>query len=220
MRWTHRLAISLAAGVVVFGISAYVGFRQYVGLAEGNMLRVVRAVAAIEAYQQAHHALPKPRKGGGDSGTISYWPNGPSDAWFQPIEYWTDGARYRLTSYGRDRKPGGSGLDGDLSSDDLGETATARGGGPQLPARCRPTFGQFMHDRGGGGEGDFGSGRLMLATCVWAGLSAFLLALGALHRAAPTTRGLLPGLLATIFGTLLIAALYLIPFHLPVVSGH
>lgn len=44
----------------------------------------------------------------------------PVDPWGCPYHYASDGRDFTVVSYGRDGQPGGSGLDEDISSDDLG----------------------------------------------------------------------------------------------------
>lgn len=48
----------------------------------------------------------------------------PKDPWGMAYTYESDGAKFVLKSYGKDKKPGGSGYDRDISSDD--DEATAK----------------------------------------------------------------------------------------------
>jgi general secretion pathway protein G len=77
------------------------------------------------------------------------------DGWNQPFRYSVDGGKYLVVSYGRDGKPGGRGLDCDLTSAD-----------PD-PPRALPTFSQFLFDLPTGG---------VVWTSVFSGVVVFLLA--------------------------------------------
>lgn len=48
-----------------------------------------------------------------------YLKNPPKDAWNSDFEYTLEGGTYVLKSYGKDKTPGGSGLNKDISSDEL-----------------------------------------------------------------------------------------------------
>ncbi len=51
-------------------------------------------------------------------GPDPYIRNVPKDPWGMPYVYESDGSKFVLKSYGKDKKPGGSGYDRDISSDD------------------------------------------------------------------------------------------------------
>lgn len=78
------------------------------------------------------------------------------DKWGRPFMYTVDGDKYLVLSYGRDGKPGGDGLDCDLSSDDI------------CPARAQVPLRQFLFDVPSGG---------MVQVCAITGFFAFLLSL-------------------------------------------
>ena len=40
----------------------------------------------------------------------------PKDAWGQPFHYESDGIEYEIVSYGKNKRPGGEGVDADISS--------------------------------------------------------------------------------------------------------
>ena len=48
----------------------------------------------------------------------------PKDPWGMPYKYESDGSKFVLKSFGKDKKPGGSGYDRDITSDDDEGTAT------------------------------------------------------------------------------------------------
>ncbi len=71
---------------------------------------------AITDYRLTHHALPPSlsqlKREGGDTDYGQY-----PDGWGRPFLYTVRVAHYLVTSYGRDGKPGGTGWDTDLTSD-------------------------------------------------------------------------------------------------------
>lgn len=52
-------------------------------------------------------------------GPEPYLPKYPKDAWKMDLIYENNGSTYTLKSLGKDKKEGGSGLDADISSEDL-----------------------------------------------------------------------------------------------------
>lgn len=142
----------------------------------------------------------------------------PIDWWRRPLHYWTDGTHYRVTSYGRDGRPGGVGLDYDLSSDDLESGRTSTHAWPRIPKQATPTFRQFLSDRGD--ERYPGSGRMMALMCALAGLVAFVfgfVTLGAAVQTRQGVRGTLRRLVITIVGTVFLAMI-ITTLHVP--TGH
>ncbi|MBV9850562.1 MAG: type II secretion system protein GspG [Armatimonadetes bacterium] len=71
---------------------------------------------AITAYRQMKHTLPRSlgelESRTGNSLRLE-------DGWGHPFVYIVVGSRYQVISYGRDGKPGGTGLDTDLTSDNI-----------------------------------------------------------------------------------------------------
>ncbi len=51
-------------------------------------------------------------------GPEPYLKSVPKDPWGTPYAFESDGSKFVLKSYGKDRKPGGSGYDRDITSDD------------------------------------------------------------------------------------------------------
>ncbi len=51
-------------------------------------------------------------------GPEPYLKSVPKDPWQTPYAYESDGAKFLLKSYGKDRKPGGTGYDRDITSED------------------------------------------------------------------------------------------------------
>ena len=122
----------------------------------------------------------------------------PLDGWHRPLEYTTDGAKYTLSSLGRDGKTGGRGLDYDLT--------------PSTPFTASPpTFAQFLFDCPTGP---------ILTSCLLTGLIAFALSWN-LARPHELTRQNLSvfgfRLVTTAIGTVIVG-FCLAVLHIP--SGH
>jgi len=219
--------MSLVLGLLVAIISFHVAYQRFCdpGLVirdhQRITLRYISEVAeAIEAYRQEKHALPKTLRDAAASVPMDET-GAAVDLWRRPLHYWTDGTDYRVTSYGRDGKPGGLGLDYDLSRDDLPKDAALHGSpwsSWKLPQQSTPTFGQFVTDRG-----EFahtGSGRMLVLMSLLAGLVAVVLAFRTIGRSAPVRRNV--GALALNLIVITAAALFIgtviAAFHVP--SGH
>jgi len=224
-----RTAAALAVGLIVLAISCDVAYYQFRGSAirarqEMTCRNIGILSQAVKAYRRENHALP------GALRDVLPIPEmyvrtdrsgAPTDGWERRLRYFKDGGRCRIVSYGRDGEPGGTGLDFDLSSDDLEEGWAWEAGSwwPPLPARSAPTFRQFMADRGG--TVNHGSGRMMFFMCILTGLVASFLAFeaaGGGQLARRSVRARVKRLLLTTLGTLLVAIIYIIPLHIP--SGH
>jgi hypothetical protein len=139
-----QIIISFGLGLLVFIIALATVWLNLRGrfqlMREGAMtMSAIRQVQeAIAAYEQNNNQLPKNL---GELAAIGYELNTDAkgvvvDAWQQPLQYWTDGKHYRVTSFGHDGKTGGVGIDLDLTSDDV---STQK----DITLSTRPTFGQF-----------------------------------------------------------------------------
>jgi hypothetical protein len=120
-----------------------------------------------------------------------------SDSWDRPFVYSTEGTNYLIKSFGRDGKPGGRGLDCDLTTRDLKPPESA------LPLK------QFLRDVQTGP---------MLGTCVVSGFITFLLTIILVKRPAFSRSGLKSlGLRigAVVIGAALVAGL-MASLHVPV----
>ena len=225
-----RLLVSLVVGLLVLILSTYLAFGQFCASAirypqSLTLERIGRLGEAIEAYRQEKHILPKSLRDLPEEAVVVDETGAPVDWWHRALEYWTDGTHYRITSYGYDGKPGGLGLDYDVSSDDLdedeGSQAMRRWAG--LPRETTPTFRQFASDRGlirTVASHMHGSGRMMLVTSILAGVVAFILAFRTMGATAPVGRNtvfLVLRLVVTVAATLFIGMMIAV-FHVP--SGH
>jgi len=223
--WPTML-VSLAVGLLVFAIACKLAYQQYCGSAvryrQASTLRDIAELRqAIETYRREKHVLPKALSDLPQAWVRHDVNGAPVDSWHRLLHYWTDGTRYRIFSYGRDGKPGGVGLDYDLSSDDLGQGRVAGSGGAvvkSLPEEARPTFGQFVTDRGE--YGGSGSGISMFLTCILTGAAASLLAWRSIRRGARLhwNRGLLVLKLGVTVLATLVIGLFITGLHIP--SGH
>ncbi len=121
------------------------------------------------------------------------------DGWGHPFIYFNDGTNYLITSYGRDGKPGGEGLDCDLTNK------------KPNPTESFPTLSQFIFDMPTSG---------IIQTCVFCGGLAFSLSFITVRKPKFTgveliTLGMQLG--ATVIGALIIATT-MAALHIP--SGH
>ena len=72
---------------------------------------------ALGSYQVDHNAFPVQSSETDWNKNIlppEYYQGATQDNWGTPFKYWSDGKSYRLTSYGKDKAKGGSGLDADI----------------------------------------------------------------------------------------------------------
>jgi len=218
-----KLLCAVAVGVLVFIVSrdaAYDQFRRsYLVRRPGYYtLRSMAGVReAIEAYRREHQALPDSIRDLSPPGDVAPRRDERGvfvDEWERALHYSTDGAEYELVSYGRDGKPGGVGLDADLSTDDLPEGDEGAAAYPQLPERALPTYQQFVADRGEFGAG--GSGRSMLVTCIVTAVVAFLVAFWT-TGSSRTSGSFILALILTTSAALLIGV-FVAALHAP--TGH
>jgi len=117
------------------------------------------------------------------------------DGWQRPFLYWSDGTNYLITSYGRDGKPGGVGLDSDLTNRD------------RQPPGSLPTFPQFVRDCPSGG---------ILSTCVICGILTFLCGLFTIRE--PTGVMNMAFKIVTTLAIALLVASFMAILHIP--TGH
>jgi len=218
--------IALVVGALIFVVSRDAAFRTFRGshIVRYRGERTLRAIQgvhnAIEAYRQQAGKLPE--------SLVNLQPSGdgffrtddagvPVDGWRRQLHYSVDADACRVTSYGRDGKPGGVGLDYDLSTANLSASPAALHGEdawPALPERALPTFEQFVSDRGEFGAA--GSGSMMFVTSIVTGAAAFVVAFIAMMRSR-TAGSLIVSLVVTTGGALLIGIL-LTSLHAP--TGH
>jgi general secretion pathway protein G len=193
-----RIAISASVGILVAAIAIVAAWRSI-----GSMWQVRpeqwttrTAILELEKVVQMYHGTTKTLPKSLEELSISdefraYVPRDekgrPLDAWGRPLLYSTADTKYVITSLGQDGKPGGIGLDCDLSNTN------------DWPDEARPTFRQFLtHPM------TRGSARACLACAVL----AFLLSLAMVDPSILQRYGVLPLVIqlgATILMTLIVA---------------
>jgi general secretion pathway protein G len=159
-----RVGISTTVGVLVAAIAIVVAWRnirdmRQVRPEQGVTRGAIGQIALmVRMYHEDARALPKSLEE--LSRSYEFQPcvprdekGRPLDSWGRPFLYSVDGTEFVITSLGRDGKPGGIGLDYDLSSTN------------EWPVEARPTFGQFLTHP---------MTRNSVAACLACGLVAFL----------------------------------------------
>lgn len=117
-----RFWIALVFGLIVTGLSLMAawdtGGRVYYLTYE--RIRTDFALQAIDekvnAYRMKHGVLPRSLKQAGFVETDNGSNSSAVDGWRHPFAYSVRGNQYFIVSYGRDGKPGGVGIDYDLSN--------------------------------------------------------------------------------------------------------
>jgi len=204
-----RLLLSLAVGLAVFALSGAVAYHQYntsmdIRIPQDHAQRVIRDLyQAVDEYCQDNRTLPKTLMDLPIIKNEEFFPTdkigAPIDRWHHPYHYWTDGNKYRITSYGRDGKPGGKGYDYDIT-----------GTGP-LPKAATPTVGQFLTDA---------KAARMIKICALGGIAAFILAFLSFRQFAlgrREFRSLVIRLIVTIVAATIVAIM-ISALHIP--TGH
>lgn len=201
-----RVAVALFVGLIVVCISMYVGWQNAV---EAPAARIqqwmtqeeLRSIGkAISTYQTRRGRPPQSINNldqGGDLLITQAQSDG--DGWRRPFIFSVSGTNAIAISYGRDGKPGGLGLDCDLSSTNW------------APTEARPTLQQFFYGMPTGG---------MIKASIACGVLVFFLALFTLRVPALTRSALLYLVLKIILITIAAAFVATIITALHVPSGH
>lgn len=120
-----RIKTSILAGAIffiaLFVLSFCLSRRDAAQWGRGTtILQLKSAQSKVLAYQQKYGKLPRTLEVAGDicfdQDSISC---GPEDAYGFPLDYEIHGSTFTITALGRDGKPGGSGMEEDISTDDL-----------------------------------------------------------------------------------------------------
>lgn len=136
----------------------------------------------------------------------------PIDGWGRPIIYSVDGTSYKVTSYGRDGKPGGTGLDRDQHRSHYEWIGQATEEAPIHTDPPMPSLRQFIFE--------LPPGKGMLRACFLSGVIAFITALF-LIRPARTSKVRASALIIQIAGVILVSIFFatmIMQLHIP--SGH
>jgi hypothetical protein len=201
-------AISLALGLLVFALALGIAWRNYRGafylgsdqVETRSRFRMIDE--RLSEYREQSGRLPASLGELPTAGLGQSYVDGEGrflDGWGRPLLYSVSGSTYVVRSYGHDGRPGGAGLDCDLSSTD------------PSPPEALPTLRQFLFEM---------PSRGMVGTCVAAGLATCLIAF--MMLAAPDTarKAVAPSLAClglTVIGALT-AAVFISALHIP--NGH
>ena len=203
-----RFLIATMAGLATGSIALFVAWQSLGGgpslaFRQSWTQSFLEEIAdAIDVYRQRENTLPASLdnlRSVDDLGLLPFREEGMLDGWERPFVYTTNGNDFTVMSYGRDGKPGGVGLDCDLTH-----------AAPRPPSSFM-TFTQFLFERP--------TGRIV-GTCVASPLLAFILC-WRLAEPAQTTKqsvfDLCKRVVAVIIGAVIVG-LILAVFHLP--TGH
>jgi hypothetical protein len=202
-----RLALSAGVAAAVAATVLLVGWRSFGSLRQFRMewyatAEMLKDINRDLAEYQSLHDVPLRSLEEFRSLIESRYPRDPNggdmplDGWGRPLIFSLKDGKPLIVSYGRDGKPGGAGLDNDLSNEDIASAVDHR-----LPEKVRPTFSQFFVDSS--------AGRLEI-NCLVSGLLAFGLSMSLIKTATFHRRdipSLLLKLALTMGGTLVTAAL-------------
>jgi hypothetical protein len=204
-----RLLVSVFVWLVVSGLSLYVAWQTGGDASESKreqsltQFELKQLDQCLTQYQRQFHASPS------SLAQLLAMTNGvpppeeqplSCDGWKRPYLFTSDGTNCLITSLGRDGKPGGRGLDCDLTNKD------------RRPKDAFPTFHQFLFE--------MPRVRGMIITCLLCGGLAFLLCLSKAKMPKLTLPGLILAafrLAATVVGAVLVAII-ISCLHIP--SGH
>lgn len=111
-----RTIISLLFGLLVACIALLATLHQVVEGIDGakhpaSASRIEKIVALVEAYQNDKHTLPDL--------LYDVSQRNVDDPWGNPLVYEVKEGHYHIASFGADGKPGGVGVDADVTSDNL-----------------------------------------------------------------------------------------------------
>jgi len=170
---SYRFQIASTAGIIVAFLSTIAAWLQWgrldnVRYAQADTKFDLRhAARAVEEYREQEGKLPDDWS----DLEIPFDTDGPyksyhivhpelgtlHDCWDRPIEYTTDGETFQLKSFGQDGKPGGRGLDYDLTHDNLNASESF------------PTYYQFLFECSTEG--------ILITSCLASGIITFFMTL-------------------------------------------
>jgi hypothetical protein len=203
-----RVLISLGVCLTVGGISLYVAWQDACAVSLGRFeqshtqLYLGEIAVAAEDYRTEYHDSPRSINDLAKLTNYAWFTQRDNlvDGWHRPFIFSFDGSNFLAKSYGRDGKPGGVGLDCDLT------TANPK------PREARATFNQFLHNE---------PTRGMVSSSLACGALAFFLALFTI-RTADFERYRLVSVILKLFATLVgatVVAVIITALHIPP-SGH
>jgi general secretion pathway protein G len=122
------IVLGLIAGIVAF-IATRISGAQGNAQVKTTKLGIQNVIDQLELYNTDCQSYPSSTQGlmalvkkpSGEPACESWGPNPyakdtPRDAWGQPFVYESDGIEYEIISYGKNKRPGGDGVDADISS--------------------------------------------------------------------------------------------------------
>jgi len=196
-----RVAVSMGVGVLVAVLAILVAWRDIGNMDEiqseqRTTRQAIRDIErAVQTYREAKATLPESLeevRGFGSKHSVRFKQdaNGnPLDGWGRPFLYSVRGGEYVITSLGRDDRPGGIGLDCDLSNLKA------------WPEEAVPSLAQVLAHP---------SMRGIVRVCRMCGVLAFLLSLMTVDPSTMRTQGILP--LAITIGLTILGALFIAHF--------
>lgn len=196
-----RVALSTSVGLLVATIAMVVAWRNVgdMGQVRSEQWATRQAIRGIEKslqmYPETNKTLPKSLeefRGPRGEFLVQFKRDArgrPLDGWGRPFLYSVEDTGYVVTSLGRDGRPGGIGLDCDLSN--LRE----------WPKEAGPTIGQVLVHP---------SMRSIVLACLECGVLAFLLSLATVDPSTIQSQGVLP--LAMKLGLTILGALFVAYF--------
>jgi hypothetical protein len=157
----RRISLGAVVWSIITGISLYTGWQNACDsstarLEQYQTQRHMKEIAAgVTEYRQAFGADPKSADDLAKMTNHAFTADRMFDGWGRPLLFTVDRSNLVATSYGRDGKPGGTGLDCDLTSANW------------TPKEARPSFKQFLYSMPTGG---------MVTSAVVSGACGFLIA--------------------------------------------
>jgi hypothetical protein len=208
-QWARRIGIAFLVGATLAATAILAAWREF---AQSNLINrqvfvrgdLERMRNVLETYLNDNGTLPPKLPEPSEAKWVVFRTDGNDsavDGWGHPLIYEHDGNSFNVITLGRDGKPGGAGLDCDLST-------TA----PQPPGSF-PTLEQFVCEMSTGE---------IIASCGLGGVFAFVLTLVSLR--APRQGAEKPAIIAVKIVFTFIAAAFVAGFmavaHLANKSGH
>lgn len=210
-RLKRHIPIAMLCGAtvyVVLMVAAWYNLRGYVCRRQDQTRLILRILRGdIATFRKQNNALPRVLTDIPDFDRFGAVAGGPPvDAWNNLIDYSRAGESYELISYGRDRQPGGVGLDADLFDDDRNREQT------------QVTFAQFFTETD---MSEVARGRLEIAGLI-AGAMVSFMTFRSLREIDTSQKPLNPirfvRHLLAIMGIAILVGSFLLVLHIPI--GH
>lgn len=123
------IVLALVGGIVAL-IASRVGGAQQNANRKQTIIIIRQVMDQLELYNNDCGSYPttdqglaalvkKPADGCESWGPVAYANEEPKDAWQNKLGYESDGTDFEITSFGKNKRPGGEGIDADISSKKL-----------------------------------------------------------------------------------------------------